>query len=65
MHLVRVMECYRSFYSSKTSSGTRIVPAQQVNSGDEETTTQEDRQEPGAHKMIFILYYHSRTVVAM
>ena len=52
MHLVRVMECYRSFYSSKTSSGTCIVPAQQVNSGDEETTTQEDGQEPGAHKMI-------------
>ena len=46
------MECYRSFYSSKTSSGARIVPAQQVNSGDEETTTQEDGQEPGAHKMI-------------
>ena len=52
MHLVRVMECYRSFYSSKTSSGARIVPAQQVNSGDEETTTQEDGQEPGTHKMI-------------
>lgn len=52
MHLVRVMECYRSFYSSKTSSGTHSAPAQQVNSGDEETTTQEDGQEPGAHEMI-------------
>lgn len=55
MHLVRVMECYRSFCSSKTSSGTHIVPAQQVNSGDEETTTQEDEQQPGAHKMIYIV----------
>ena len=55
MHLVRVMECYRSFYSSKTSSGTHIVPAQQVNGGDEETITQEDEQQPGAHKMIYIV----------
>ncbi|CAH3030077.1 unnamed protein product [Porites evermanni] len=49
MHLVRVMECYRSFYSSKTSSGPHIVPAQQVSSGDEETTTQEDGQEPDSN----------------
>ena len=49
------MECYRSFYSSKTSSGTHIVPAQQVNNGDEETITQEDGQQPGAHKMIYIV----------
>ena len=50
------MECYRSFYSSKTSSGTRIVPPQQVNSGNEETITQEAGQQPAPHNIIYIVF---------
>ena len=49
------MECYRSLYPSKTSSGTHIVPAQQVNSGNEETITQEDGQQPASNSIIYIV----------
>ena len=50
------MECYRSFYPSKTTSSTHSVPPQQVNSGNEETITQEAGQQPASHNIIYIVF---------
>ena len=50
------MECYRSFYQSKTTSSTHSVPPQQVNSGNEETITHEAGQQPAPHNIIYIVF---------
>lgn len=50
------MECYRSFYPSKTTSSTHTVPPQPVNSGNEETITQEACQQPASHNIIYIVF---------
>ena len=52
------MECYRSLYPSKTSSGTHIVPAQQVNSGNSGNSGNEETitgQQPASNSIIYIV----------